>query len=73
MRFHFLSLPPVAKTVEISWRTPSFTFVGKVSGPRRRTSSSNLCVRTQALPKGTWYATLTVAGKTAKRVEVHVT
>lgn len=72
VRFHFLTPPTAAKTVKIEWRTPSFTFVGAVTKPYATTIDSSLASGA-ALPRGTWYAILTVAGKTAKRIDVRVT
>ncbi len=71
-RFHFLVPPPGAKTVKIEWRTPSFTYLGAVTKPYATTVYSFL-KSTKALPKGTWYATLVVNGKIAKRQDVRVT
>ena len=71
-RFHFLVPPPGAKTVKIEWRTPSFTYLGAVTKPYTTTVYSFL-KSTTALPKGTWYATLVVNGKIAKRQDVRVT
>ena len=71
-RFHFLVPPPGTKTVKIEWRTPSFTFIGAVTKPFATTIDSDL-KSNAALPKGTWYATLVVNGKIAKRQDVRVT
>jgi hypothetical protein len=71
-RFHFLIPPPGTKTVKIEWRTPSFTFIGAVTKPYTTVIDSDL-KSNQALPKGTWYATLVVDGKIAKRQDVRVT
>lgn len=71
-RFHFLVPPPGTKTVKIEWRTPSFTFIGAVAKPYATTIDSDL-ESNAALPKGTWYATLVVNGKIAKRQDVRVT
>jgi hypothetical protein len=71
-RFHFLVPPPGTKAVKIEWRTPSYTFVGAVTKPYATTIDSDL-KSNEALPKGTWYATLVVNGKIAKRQDVRVT
>ncbi len=70
-RFHFL-VPPDAKTVKVVWRTPSYTFVGAATKPYTSTIDSFVS-STAPLPKGTWYAILTVNSKIAKRVDVRVT
>ncbi|HEX4520575.1 MAG TPA: hypothetical protein VH063_13425 [Gaiellaceae bacterium] len=72
VRFHFLVAPPGSKNVKIEWRTPSFTFIGAVTKPYATTIDSDLKSNV-ALPKGTWYATLVVDGKVAKRQDVRVT
>jgi hypothetical protein len=71
-RFHFLIAPHGTKTVKIEWRTPSYTFIGAVTKPYATTIDSDL-KSNAALPKGTWYATLVVNGKIAKRQDVRVT
>jgi hypothetical protein len=71
-RFHFLVAPPGTKSVKIEWRTPSFTFIGAITKPYATTIDSDL-KSSAALPKGTWYATLVVNGKIAKRQDVRVT
>ncbi len=72
VRFHFLVPPPGTKTVKVEWRTPSFTFLGAVTKPYATTIDSDL-KSNEALPRGTWYATLVVGGKIAKRQDVRVT
>ncbi len=72
VRFHFLVPPTGAKTVKIVWRTPSFQFVGAVTKPYSSTIDSTLASN-EALPKGTWYAIMSVNGKVAKRQDVRVT
>ncbi|HEY4346856.1 MAG TPA: hypothetical protein VGM80_04645 [Gaiellaceae bacterium] len=72
VRFHFLTGPPSAKSAKIEWRTPTFTFVGAVTKPYAATIQSDL-KSNSPLPRGHWYAILTVAGKTAKRIDVTVT
>jgi hypothetical protein len=72
-RFHFL-VPPAdkTKTVKVEWRMPNFTFIGAATKPYATTINSEL-KSNEALPTGTWYATLVVNGKVAKRQDVHVT
>jgi hypothetical protein len=72
VRFHFLVPPPGTKSVKVEWRTPSFTFIGAVTKPYATTIDSDL-KSNEALPTGTWYATLVVNGKIAKRQDVRVT
>ena len=72
VRFHFLTPPTGAKTVKIVWRTPSFQFVGAVTKPYSTTIDSTLASNA-ALPKGVWYAIMSVDGKVAKRQDVRVT
>ena len=72
VRFHFLVPPTGTKSVKVEWRTPSFTFIGAVTKPYATTIDSDL-KSNAALPVGTWYATLVVDGKIAKRQDVRVT
>src|SRR5207253_2637602 len=72
VRFHFAVPPAGVKTVSIVWRTPSYTFIGKVDKPYAPTVKSFLKA-SGPFPHGVWYAILNVNGKTAKRIDIHIT
>ena len=70
-RFHF-AFPPATKTIEISWYTPSFKFIGKVKKPYKPTVETFLRNTTGHLQPGVWYAIAKVNGVVVKRTRLRI-
>jgi methionine-rich copper-binding protein CopC len=70
-RFHFV-VAPQTKTIEISWYTPSFRFIGKVKRQYKPTVDTFLRNTTGRLQPGVWYAIAKVGGVVVKRTRLRI-